>query len=369
VDRTFEQRYSDRLERSGKPYPRSKTEHWLRWLAWQLVRTGEGTFFMERLQRDWLPRQRPWRIRLVYSLTLGAVGACLGLAGMLVGGLVPLLASRLAGRPDDGLASWLSDGFFGGLIVGFVGLLVGLLDPSLKDPIKCAEKVKWSFHSLTVSSNKLMVKFGILGLVFGLVLGLTAGLFTRQDLGLSRRLALGLVFGLGGGLIGGLFGRLSEGLSVSEVDKPAVPNEGIQRSGRNALVFGLVDGLIVCLIVWLAVGLGVWLAIRAGIWAVPRSDAGFGGELTIALLGGLSVGLIFGLVFGLLGGLTAGGRAFLKHLILRRMLVQSGSAPWQYVQFLDQAAERILLRKVGDGYVFIHRMLMEYFAAQHHEGL
>jgi len=30
---------------------------------------------------------------------------------------------------------------------------------------------------------------------------------------------------------------------------------------------------------------------------------------------------------------------------------------------LDYAADRIFLRKVGGGYIFIHRMLMEYFAA------
>jgi hypothetical protein len=32
------------------------------------------------------------------------------------------------------------------------------------------------------------------------------------------------------------------------------------------------------------------------------------------------------------------------------------------VRFLDHAAERILLRKVGGGYIFVHRMLLEYFA-------
>ena len=30
---------------------------------------------------------------------------------------------------------------------------------------------------------------------------------------------------------------------------------------------------------------------------------------------------------------------------------------------LHYAADRIFLRKVGGGYIFIHRMLMEYFAA------
>ncbi len=37
--------------------------------------------------------------------------------------------------------------------------------------------------------------------------------------------------------------------------------------------------------------------------------------------------------------------------------------PWNYARFLDYAAERILLRKVGGGYIFIHRLLMEYFAS------
>lgn len=49
------------------------------------------------------------------------------------------------------------------------------------------------------------------------------------------------------------------------------------------------------------------------------------------------------------------------------MLVRSGSIPWNYVKFLDYAAERILLRKVGGGYIFIHRMLLEHFAARYDE--
>jgi hypothetical protein len=37
--------------------------------------------------------------------------------------------------------------------------------------------------------------------------------------------------------------------------------------------------------------------------------------------------------------------------------------PWRYSRFLDYAAERILLRKVGGGYIFVHRLLLEYFAS------
>jgi len=35
----------------------------------------------------------------------------------------------------------------------------------------------------------------------------------------------------------------------------------------------------------------------------------------------------------------------------------NGTAPWHYVDFLDYAAERLLLHKVGSGYMFIHRRM------------
>ena len=37
--------------------------------------------------------------------------------------------------------------------------------------------------------------------------------------------------------------------------------------------------------------------------------------------------------------------------------------PWNVVPFLDYATERIFLRKVGGGYIFVHRLLLEYFAS------
>jgi len=40
-----------------------------------------------------------------------------------------------------------------------------------------------------------------------------------------------------------------------------------------------------------------------------------------------------------------------------------GYAPWRYARFLDDATDRIFLRKVGRGYIFVHRLLLEYFAA------
>ena len=66
---------------------------------------------------------------------------------------------------------------------------------------------------------------------------------------------------------------------------------------------------------------------------------------------------------GLVIGLIFGGRACIQHLVLRIMLWRGGSAPLHYVRFLDYAAGRIFLRKVGGGYIFVHRLLLEYFAS------
>ena len=76
-----------------------------------------------------------------------------------------------------------------------------------------------------------------------------------------------------------------------------------------------------------------------------------------ALLLGTPVGLFFALLYG--------GIACFQHFILRFLLWLNGFTPLLYVRFLDFAAERVFLRKVGGGYIFVHRMLLEHIAALH----
>jgi len=52
-----------------------------------------------------------------------------------------------------------------------------------------------------------------------------------------------------------------------------------------------------------------------------------------------------------------------------KFIPRCAESRWDYAKFLDYAAERILLRKVGGGYIFIHRMLLEYFAARYDESV
>jgi hypothetical protein len=73
--------------------------------------------------------------------------------------------------------------------------------------------------------------------------------------------------------------------------------------------------------------------------------------------------LVNGAIPALAFGLSYGGAAYVQHFVLRFLLWCTSSVPWNYPRFLDYATERILLRKVGGGYIFIHRLLLEYFAS------
>ncbi|PSO79721.1 MAG: NACHT domain-containing protein, partial [Cyanobacteria bacterium QS_5_48_63] len=66
---------------------------------------------------------------------------------------------------------------------------------------------------------------------------------------------------------------------------------------------------------------------------------------------------------GLLIGLVAGA-ACIQHFVLRALLWRQGVVPWNYARFLDYATERCFLQKVGGGYIFVHRLLLEHFAAR-----
>jgi hypothetical protein len=90
-----------------------------------------------------------------------------------------------------------------------------------------------------------------------------------------------------------------------------------------------------------------------------------------SICGGLAVGqLEFGLIYGmssaalvgLFGAIVSGGYACLSHFTLRLVLWHSGRLPWELAAFLDDAAQRVLLRRAGGGYTFIHRLLAEHIA-------
>jgi hypothetical protein len=87
------------------------------------------------------------------------------------------------------------------------------------------------------------------------------------------------------------------------------------------------------------------------------------GELRFESITGLIYGLfLIGLMAGLVGVYWYGGLDVIQHYVLRLILIIQGYMPRNYAHFLDRAVDRIFLQKVGGGYRFIHRMLLEHFA-------
>ena len=330
VDQMLRRRAAERR------YSPDQTVHWLSWLANQMAEHGHTVFQLEQLQLHWLPRcQRkkiPARNLLIVGLGFG-----------LILGLVPILTGHLAvGLP----------------LAGFIGFAVAnvFLRPIEHGPhgdndIYCAESISWSWSEFRPAATKTLA----IGLVAGMVIGPLLEYLIPSVEGPFNKLLRGLAFGLFGALLmAPTFGAASA-LTYGEIVTRAVPNEGIRRSARTAVFLTVFSGLTIAL----AVGVFCELIMAFGSQRVVLRAF----DQFIVLF----VALCFGLAFGLNFGAEAGGSACFNHFLLRLWLIRNGSIPWTYVSFLDFAAERVLLRKVGGGYVFLHRMLMDYFAARYVE--
>jgi len=236
-----------------------------------------------------------------------------------------------------------------GLLVGLsvVGRIFKMSGSPIAGEIRISMVDSLSFN-WEKARRTLIVRL-IAGLLFGPLLGLFSGLFV----GLSEGLNFGLLVGLSGGLLVGLSSGLIGGLIEGQVDQTTYPGQRLFFSAKNLLVVGLVEGLIVGLIVGPIVGLFVGL-----------SEGPIVG-LVYGLIGGGFVGLIFGLI----GGLLYGGNALIQHFTLRFILSRNNLLPWRLVPFLDHCVDLIFLRRVGGGYIFIHRLLMEHFADMYEESV
>ncbi|HEY6406921.1 MAG TPA: hypothetical protein VIY29_05580, partial [Ktedonobacteraceae bacterium] len=239
------------------------------------------------------------------------------------------------------------------------GLIDGLLNP-LTTEIKPAEVFVWSWKRMGQNLVKLL-GVGLLGvLLVGLLIGLFYGLYewithqTENVLKLVSDVLLGewrfALFAVpffmlvGGGLLAGLTGGLSG--RVLEEHRITTPNQGIRYSLRQGIILGTVWGLAG----------GIVGATLGGVVSGVHDLNGL-----LSLMG--YYGLIIGPLVGVTSGLRGGGMACIQHIVLRWSLWKAGSLPWNCARFLDYANAHILLRKVGGGYIFIHRMLLEYFAS------
>lgn len=367
VDRMFKRKE----ELLGMPFQKEKVIIWLSWLAKKMTEQSQTVFFVENLQPNWLNSfkdQKEYQ-RISLLITGFIIGVIFGSTFWSSGGLViaPILGfiyvlaiggfnyigsfnysglsikSAIVSGATIGMIItmivWQQDWIGAGLIAGFIAWpIVSLIfylvshlityliynftiipdDYALK-LIKTTEIISWSWHSfLKKFSIGLLVGFAIGGLIGWLI----GAWYNSMNDWLHVGLAIALLVGLTYGIIGGFVDKINKNKTF--------PNQGIILTLRNSLFIGLF-----CAVIFGSIGIVYF---------------------------GFLIGAVIGLGFGLIGAFYRGLGATIKHYSLRLVFFRSGKLPFKVVPFLDYCAKLILVKKVGGGYIFIHRMLLEYFA-------
>jgi hypothetical protein len=294
---------------SDVPYTSQQTRHYLGWLAQQMVRHQQTVFTIEELQPSWVSDNQRYRRIVMLSVVL---------CGLLIGFL-------FISKSRDILYPILQAQFF-----GFIGVMVFNFYRDISK-IKMVDKILFLFP-------KNIFIWGVITLLLsGLIIYISDGEFIV----LVSFSLIGLFILI---MIGGIVPLAQPTLRQSS-------GSGLQDTLKNTM-FYLLYFVFGSLITFSLIG----------------SLAGVLSENTIeGLIFGLNYGLIFGMFLGLFfATLIAGGSELIKHVVLRLELMREGVIPrrphWRYDRFLDHCAALGLLRKVGGGYIFRHRLLLEHLA-------
>ena len=286
--------------------------------------------------------------RLVDGLILGV---CAGFGFMIVELLLQVsYRSTLIYSCIVVLFFLLAYGFGGG---------TGLFSSLTQETIEPAEIVNWSwghmFQAMGENSKKSLIVALITGISVSVVIASISSLFF---LNISYGLHYGLVFGTISGLIVGiaaiLTSMLKSGWSSTMLpeNQHTKPNEGIARSGRNALLGACFFAPIGGIASGLACAIGFGLIGQLPKWPVM----------------GLAFALMLAIMLFVIFVTAHGGIAWIEHYTLRGYLRHAGSLPLNAVRFLNSASEYALMRRIGGGYMFTHRLVLEHFARMYQSG-
>jgi len=320
---TYTERMFKRRGQSTK-YTPEQTKHWLSWLAGRMVKHRQTVFYLDKLQpEESLNRDDLHTFDRIAGLVRGII------VGAGAGSMVPVLLMVVALFWE---AFWRSIGFVGAfaiipgsmLVLSSLYGLIGLRAAAHRikpESINLIEDLFW-----TQDSMRRALKYGMgIGII-----AVGASLFFYGWMGIITGSTTGVALGV---LI------LSKDIKTREAEVRQRPNQGIWQSARNACKLSVIAALSV------GASIGFNLNVEQGTIAAS----------VIGMSVGIGVGIFIALFFG--------AETYLKHFGLRYLLYRRKCMPWDYISFLDQAAERIFLRKVGGGYIFVHRMLLEYFAS------
>jgi hypothetical protein len=365
IKRLFERR------RQGH-YSQEETSHYLGWLARKMQDHNQSVFLIEKMQPSWLTKEQRQQYysffrwlhipstAAVYGLpclfipsSSGFVGWMLGLLLAVVGMIVAWVYTgpnwqKLSHHALIGISYGIAWGLsavpgFGtlaGLILGIGVAIMMTIAYTVttnfisqdfdKDRIAIVEKLDFSF-------KKVNPLYGVAGSIIGLLGVLAAFIALGSPSTSPARVIVSAVIGA---IVFGAFWLLNSGLSSIEITLRKRPNEAILRAVRNS--YGVFFITAVMYLLYTLVAIAPVTSVQIGLLAF------------LGLVG--ANGYPFWFIYG--------GFTTLQHLALRLALLLARVTPLNYARFLDYASLLILMRKVGGGYIFIHRYLMNYFASE-----
>jgi hypothetical protein len=367
---------------------RSEEEGWLASLANRMRDHNQTVFTIEGMQPSWLPGSSQRLIyalqsRLIPGVILGVTeGAYLGgiglmenpfptdlLLGLLLGIAFALGAgsfdwirmelsmrsAKTARRTNIAVVAMSLLAYFLIFAVPFVllwgedarlrvtfGIVWAVLFaarvrmPAARTDIRAVEALAWSWGRAV---KGLAAGFGV-GLAFSVTMLLV---FSETFLGDDPR---PWTYPILSPFIYASLGALFGGIATTTMESKTIPNQGMGLSLRNARFGGLLIGSATFVgTVLLVIGPPIYFSDPM----LPWVDV-------------FAFSLLVGVYFGILAALWFGGLDFIYHWTLRRRLSATGVLPQRLPSFLEQMSRLALVQRVGGGYIFLHRLLLEHFA-------
>jgi predicted Ser/Thr protein kinase len=303
-------RYVDHTFEAGNVAPERRTEliAGLRVLAQAMARNDRSALWLEQLGPDWLfDDGRSW---VTKALGVTLLTVC-------VVGLNVMVGVLAEGDPVSGL-------LFGLCSVPTILVLNGGLT------IHPVERLRFSWRRL--------VRLAPVTVSLGLAAGAIYGMFYV--------LWVNVVFGVVAALV--ILVILSFEPSFQETG--VRPNQGIRQSFINGVTIGAL-GLVLggFTLGYVAVPLVLpYLSAPSTLVGIPHPER--------------SSAAVAGMLIGVISGMVRGGWAVIMHAAVRLVLAATTPLPLRLASFLDQAAELALMRRVGGGYLFLHRTFQDYLA-------
>lgn len=417
IQRMFERRGTNKV------YPEEKARNWLNWLAYKMSQDSQTIFSIEQIQPRWL--ETGWQ-KLIYRVGVIIFSTLIiSIIGVLMYELCLIILLKKNSTEQIFYESYTSF-FLLGLFFGIVSLINTWLSNKKKinltvQPLKLSRKKALKGIVLGIKSGFILgISFGLLSTLYVILSGSNNilpwedNIFINKFLNLFVCLLLGILFVLIFKVIKAFFSKTLTKLNIRSLPILYFSIKNILIQGILVgifiwmvsltfsiqitsliiqltlifLLFCFLSGFIIsCLfgIIGAVVGEQDSVDIQKETASVNPVKKALVNSITLTVIGGLISGLIIGGLYFLSGsspileknqhtfiglttilGIFSGqvvGFACIQHFTLRLTLYIYKYIAWNYTHFLEYATERIFLQKVGGGYIFVHRLLLEHFAA------